>query len=61
MVAILVDLVEDPGEILLGLFPCFLDSMNLILCYCELGSSMLQLKPKGSLSVFHAYGSLNGL
>ena len=45
MMTILIDLIEDPGEILFGLFPCFLDSTNLILCSCELGSGMLQLKP----------------
>ena len=44
MVAILVNLIENPGEILLGLFPCFLDSMNPILCYSKLGSGVLQLE-----------------
>ena len=44
VVAILVNLVEDSGEILLGLLPCFLDSTNLVLCCCKLGSGMLQLK-----------------
>ena len=44
MVAILVGLIEDPGKILLGLFPCFLDSMNLILCCGKLGSVVLQFE-----------------
>ena len=44
MVAIPVNLIEDPGEILLGLFPCFLDSVNSILCYGKLGSGVLQLE-----------------
>ena len=44
MVAILVNLIEDPGEILLGLFLCFLDSVNPILCYSKLGSGVLQLE-----------------
>ena len=44
MVAILVDLIEDSDEILLVLFPCFLDSVNLILCCGKLGSVVLQFE-----------------
>jgi hypothetical protein len=38
MVEILVELIEDSDEILLGLFPRFLDSVNPILCCGKLGS-----------------------
>jgi hypothetical protein len=44
IMAILVNLIEDPGEILLRLFPCFLDSVNPILYYGKLGSGVLQFE-----------------
>ena len=61
VVTVLVDLIKDLDETLLGLLPCFHDSTNPILCCCELGSSLLQLRPQCSLSVLGTYGSLYSL
>ena len=60
-VTTLVDLVKNLAEALLGLLPCLHDGAITVLGCCELGSSLLQLKPKCSLSVLGIRGSLYGL
>ena len=45
VVTVLVDLIKDLGETLLGLLPCLLDSTDPVLCCCKLGSGVIQLKP----------------
>jgi len=61
LVATLVDLVKNLAEALLGFLPCLHDGVITVICCCELGPGLLQLEPKGLLSVLSVCCPLNGL